>query len=229
MDDKIETTAKVIDKITARRTDGKKVYIAFDEYNVWYRARGEGQRGRRILEERYNLEDALVIATLLNSLVNHADVVKIANMAQLVNVIAPIFTSDQGLFLQTIYYPLQLFAKNVKGNSLMLDVDVEGYRTKQWSDVPYLDVSGAVDGSTLWLNVVNRHKDQPIDATISLEDKSFARALTVAEVNGPDIKASNDFDKTAVRAESRTAAADGKSAQYRFPPHSFTQLKADLA
>ncbi|HEU4617321.1 MAG TPA: alpha-L-arabinofuranosidase C-terminal domain-containing protein [Gammaproteobacteria bacterium] len=230
MDDKIETTAKVIDGVLAGRTDGKKVHIAFDEYNVWYRERGASQRGRRILEERYNLEDALVIATLLSSLVNHADVVKIANMAQLVNVIAPIFTSDEGLFLQTIYYPLQLFAKNVKGESLKLEVDVPSYTTKQWSDVPYLDVSGAIDGDTLLLNVVNRHQDQAIDTTISLDDKSFAGALAVAEVNGPDIKAVNDFGKTLVRAESRpAAAASGKAAQYRFPPHSFTQLKARLA
>jgi len=229
MDDKIETTAKVIEKATASRTDGKKIHIAFDEYNVWYRARGDGQRGRQILEERYNLEDALVVATFLNSLVNHADVVKIANMAQLVNVIAPIFTSDEGLFLQTIYYPLQLFAKNVKGNSLKLDVDVPGYKTKQWSDVPYLDVSGAIDGNTLLLNVVNRHKDQPIDATIALDDKSFAGELAIAEVNGADIKAGNDFGKTDVRAQSRAATANGKTAQYRFPAHSFTQVKAQLA
>lgn len=229
MDDKIETTAKVIDGVLAGRTDGKKVYIAFDEYNVWYRARGNDQRGRRILEERYNLEDALVVATLLNSLVNHADVVKIANMAQLVNVIAPIFTSDEGLFLQTIYYPLQLFARNVKGNSLKVAVDVPSYKTKQHDDVPYLDVSGAVDGKTLILNVVNRHKDQPIETTISIDDKSFSGALAIAEVNGPDIKAGNDFGKTAVRAQTRTAAARGKTAQYGFPPHSFTQLKAQLA
>jgi alpha-N-arabinofuranosidase len=229
MDDKIETTAKVIDGVLAGRTDGKKIYIAFDEYNVWYRARGDKERGRRILEEHYNLEDALVVATFLNSLVNHADVVKIANMAQLVNVIAPIFTNDQGLFLQTIYYPLQLFAKNVRGNSLKLDVDVPAYTTKQLGDVPYLDVSGAIDGNTLLLNVVNRHKDQAIDATIALDDKAFAGMLAVAEVNGPDIKTSNDFGKNEVRTESRTARAQGKTAQYRFPPHSFTQLKAQLA
>jgi alpha-N-arabinofuranosidase len=70
----------------------RRIYLSWDEYNVWYRARGATQRGRRILEERYNLEDALVIATFLSSFVNHAHIVKMANMAQLVNVIAPIFT-----------------------------------------------------------------------------------------------------------------------------------------
>ena len=228
MDDKIETTAAVIERAISSRKDDKKIHIAFDEYNVWYRARGDSQRGRRILEERYNLEDALVVATLLNSIVNHADIVKIANMAQMVNVIAPIFTSDDGLFLQTIYYPLQLFARNTKGSSLALDVDVPSYRSRQFSRVPYLDVSGAIDGNTLLLNVVNRHRDLPIETTIALEDKSFAGGLAISEVNGPDIKAENDFDRTLVSTQSRTATAAGQLASYSFPPHSFTQLKATL-
>ena len=209
---------------------------SFDEWNVWYRARGgrfaNGQRtvAPHLLEEPYNLEDALVVATMLNSFVNHAHIVKMANMAQLVNVIAPIFTNEQGLYLQTIYYPLQLFAKNAHGQSLKLDVDVPGYNTKQWHDVPYLDVSGAVDGNTLVLNVVNRHKDQAIEATIALEDKSFAGgSLGIAEVNGPGIKSGNDFGKSEVTAQSRTAKAQGKSVQHRFPAHSFTQLTARLA
>ncbi len=144
MDDKIETTAKVIDGVAGRAAPTARRCTSHSTSTTSGTARAAtSQRGRRILEERYNLEDALVVATFLNSLVNHADVVKIANMAQLVNVIAPIFTNDEGLFLQTIYYPLQLFAKNVHGNSLKLDVEVPGYKTKQWNDVPYLDVSGA--------------------------------------------------------------------------------------
>jgi alpha-N-arabinofuranosidase len=228
MDDKIETTAAVIERATRDRTDGKKIHIAFDEYNVWYRARGDDQRGRRILEERYNLEDALVVATLLNSLVNHADVVKIANMAQMVNVIAPIFTSEDGLFLQTIYYPLQLFARNAKGNALAVDVDVPGYRSRQFGRVPYLDVSGTIDGNSVLLNVVNRHRDQAVETAISIEDRAFAGPFEVAEVNGPDIKAENDFGQTLVSTRTSTAATDGNRAIYRFSPHSFTQLKATL-
>ena len=106
-----------------RRPRNRRIYIAWDEWNVWYRARGAQQRGRRILEERYNLEDALVVATFLNSFVNHAHIIKMANMAQLVNVIAPIFTNEKGMFLQTIYYPLQLFANNTKGKALELFVE----------------------------------------------------------------------------------------------------------
>jgi len=117
-------------------TAGRQMYIAWDEWNVWYRARGDRERGRRILEEHYNLEDALVIATFLNTFINNAHIVKIANLAQLVNVIAPIFTSETGLFLQTIYYPLQLFASNSFGTALELFVDAPTYSSKRSPKTP---------------------------------------------------------------------------------------------
>jgi len=238
MDQKIETVAGIIDAALATRTDhvtgalakdGRRIYIAFDEWNVWYRARGDSQRGRRILEEHYNLEDALVVAGFLNSLVNHADVVKIANLAQLVNVIAPIFTNDKGLFLQTIYYPLQLFSRNVKGKSLALFVDGPSYKTKRFDKVPTIDASASLDGNDLVLNVVNRHQSEAIAVAIGLEDRTFSGAVAVAEVNGPDIKAENDFGKTLVATRTSSVNAGGNNLNYSFPPHSYTQLKARLA
>src|SRR4029434_3070245 len=135
-----------------------KIHIAWDEWNVWYRARGPQQRGRRILEEHYNLEDALVVATFLNSFVNHAHSLKMATMAALVNVIAPIFTSEKGLFLQTIYYPLQLFAKNTRGKALDLFVEGPNYESKRFGLTPYLSASAGYDNGALVLNVVNRHR-----------------------------------------------------------------------
>jgi alpha-N-arabinofuranosidase len=79
------------------------------------------------------------------------------------------------------------------------------------------------------INVVNRHKDQAIDAVITLEDKSFAGAVAVSEVNGPDIKAENDFGKTLVATRTSSVSASGTGLTYNFPPHSYTQLKARLA
>ena len=189
---------------------------------------GAQQRGRRILEEHYNLEDALVVATFLNSFVNHAHIVKIANMAQLVNVIAPIFTDERRMFLQTIYYPLQLFANHTKGKALELFVDSPKYKSPRFDDVPYLDISAGYDNGTLVLNVVNRHPTQAIGTDIEAEDKQFEGSVAVSEVNGPDIKAENDFDKTNVRATDRSVTADGHRLRYNFPPHSFTMLKARL-
>ncbi|MEJ7682147.1 MAG: alpha-L-arabinofuranosidase C-terminal domain-containing protein [Segetibacter sp.] len=120
----------MIDQVmqSANRTGRHPIYIAWDEYNVWYRARsGEAARGKRALEEKYNLEDALVISGFLNAFIRNADIVKMANMARLVNVIAPIFTNETGMFKQPIYYPLQLFANNAYGTSLDIFTDCKTY------------------------------------------------------------------------------------------------------
>jgi alpha-N-arabinofuranosidase len=228
LDQRIKTAEGIIDAALSGQPGNRKIYLAWDEWNVWYRARGAAERGRRILEERYNLEDALVVATFLNSFVNHAQIIKMANMAQLVNVIAPMFTNDQGLFLQTIYYPLQLFANNSKGKALELFSEGPKYKCARFDDVPYLDVSAAFDNGSLVLNVVNRHRDQAIETSFDLEDKTYSGAVAVSEVNGPDIKAENDFGKTTVQTVERSVSASGKSLRYSFPPHSYTMLKTRL-
>src|SRR5688572_28602268 len=158
----------------AIRPNKDPIYIAWDEYNVWYRARrGAAARGKNALEEKYNLEDALVVAGFLNAFIRNADVVKMANMAQLVNVIAPIFTNETGMFKQTIFYPLQLFANNVYGTSLNVFVDSKTYDTQkfflglgetttQQTGVPYLDVSATYKDGEIILCVVNRHKDEAL-------------------------------------------------------------------
>jgi alpha-N-arabinofuranosidase len=228
LQERIKVTEGVIDGALAGQTPRRKLFIAWDEWNVWYRARGNTQRGRRILEERYNLEDALVVATFLNAFVNHAHIVKIANMAQLVNVIAPMFTNEQGMFLQTIYYPLQLFAANTKGAALELFHDGPKYKSTHFDDVPYLDASASIDNGTLVINVVNRHKDQAIETEVDVEDKQFTGPVAVSEVNGPDIKAENDFGKTVVKTVNKSASADGRKLRYTFPPHSYTMLKVNV-
>jgi alpha-N-arabinofuranosidase len=138
------------------------------------------------------------------------------------------FTNEKGLFLQTIYYPLQLFANNSKGKSLELFVDSPKYSSKRFADVPFLDSSAAYDNGALVLNVVNRHPDRAIETDFETEDKKFAGAVEVWEVNGPDIKAENDFDSTKVRAVQRSASAQGNRLSYSFPPHSYTMLKVRL-
>ncbi|MDQ6698848.1 MAG: alpha-N-arabinofuranosidase, partial [Acidobacteriota bacterium] len=229
LNERIKTAEGTIRAALSGEPGNRKIYIAWDEWNVWYRARGNKERGRRILEERYNLEDALVVATFLNAFVNNSHVVKIANMAQMVNVIAPIFTNETGLFLQTIYYPLQLFANNSKGKALQLAIDSPTYTSKRFGEVPCLDASAAYYEGSLVLNVVNRQENQAIETDFDLEDKQFAGPVEVSEVNGPDIKAENDFGSTKVATAIRATTAQGRKLHYRFPPHSYTMLKAKLA
>ena len=197
-------------------------------------------RGTRALEEIYNLEDALVIAGFLNVFVRNADIVKMANMAQLVNVIAPIFTNDEGMYKQTIFYPLQLFANNVPGTSLDVFVDCETYdtetfniglgeQTTQQEDVPYLDVSAVYKDGEVIINVVNRHKDQSITADILSQEGDFSGSFSVFEVNGPDVKSGNTFGKEIVKTVQKDdIRVKGDSFTYSFPAHSFTMLKGKI-
>lgn len=225
----------------ANRGRRDPVYIAWDEYNVWYRARtSESMRGTRALEEHYNLEDALVVAGFLNVFIRNADIVKMANMAQLVNVIAPIYTSDEGMFRQTIYFPLQLFAQNAHGTSLDVHVDCDTYDTEQFfiglgetttqqSDVPYLDVSATYQDNEIVLCVVNRHLEEPITTDILCQTGQFDGNFEVYEVNGPDIKTMNDFGKETVQSvRKEELRARGELIEYTFPPHSFTLLKGRI-
>jgi alpha-L-arabinofuranosidase len=225
----------------ADRGDRDPIYIAWDEYNSWYRARtDETMAGTRALEEHYNLEDALVIAGFLNAFVRNADIVKMANMAQLVNVIAPIFTNEKGMFKQTIYYPLQLFSKNVSGTALDLHVDCDKYNTDEFfvglgesttkqTGVPYLDVSATYNNGEVTLNVVNRNKDKAITTDIISQSGDFEGELSVIEVNGPDVKADNDFGKTTVETKAKPSVkAKANVLTYSFLPHSFTQIKGKI-
>jgi alpha-N-arabinofuranosidase len=101
----------------------QKLWLSFDEWNVWYRRRGgDGGRTRapHLLEEVYNLEDALLVGGFCNSLMRHADRVRVACLAQLVNVIAPIATNANGLLRQTTYYPYAWALQCARGDVLDL-------------------------------------------------------------------------------------------------------------
>ena len=161
-------------------------------------------------------------------------------MAQLVNVIAPIFTNEKGLFLQTIYYPLQLFAQNVKGTALNVFVDSPTYkntppgppaiqRPAQQNEIPLLDVSAAINGNEIVICVVNRDKDKAITTDIISQEGNFTGNFEVYEVNGPDIKSENDFNKTNVKTTKKAdIKASGQKITYSFAPHSFTLIKGRI-
>jgi alpha-N-arabinofuranosidase len=226
---------------TANRSGRPPIYIAYDEYNVWYRARTtESMKGTRALEEKYDLEDALVIGGFLNVFIRNADIIKMANMAQLVNVIAPVFAEDKGMFKQTIYYPLELFANNMRGTALDVFVNCPTYNTEEFNiglgetktkqtNVPYLDVSATYKDGEVVLCIVNRNKDQAIKTDIISQTGEFSGAIKVFEVNGPDIKSANDFGVENVKTVSKPdLASKGNSVTYSFPPHSLTMLRGNL-
>jgi alpha-N-arabinofuranosidase len=117
----------------------------------------------------------------------------------------------------------------VHGTALEVFVDSPTYATKRFDKVPYLDVSASLDGGAVMLNVVNRHPDRDIEAEIEPQDARFAGALDIATVNGPALKTTNGFGSENVKTVKSTESLRGSKAVYRFPAHSFTQIKATLA
>ncbi|HXH08148.1 MAG TPA: alpha-L-arabinofuranosidase C-terminal domain-containing protein [Vicinamibacterales bacterium] len=225
----IDTTAALIREVQARRRSPRPIYIAYDEWNVWYRAGvKEG------LEEIYTFEDALATALFFNAFFRRADVVKMANLAQLVNVIAPIMTRRDGLFLQPTYFPFVEYGKQ-RGN-LALDVWMTAptYTLPNRPPLPYLDVSASYDprSRTIFLNVLNRSRNRDLPARIVNQEGRLSPEIGVWELNHPDLKATHTFgDDQKVRPVARTARVgieDG-GFTYTFPAHSLTILRLSLA
>ncbi|MBS1790031.1 MAG: alpha-N-arabinofuranosidase [Acidobacteria bacterium] len=224
----INVTASQIKEAQNRQQNPRPIYIAYDEWNVWYRAFNEKK-----LEEPYNFEDALAMGMFFNSFFRHADVVKMANLAQMVNVIAPITTNKQGLFLQTIYFPLVEFTKQKNNQSLDVFVSAPTYKVGNRPALPYLDVSTTYNAAekTLYVNVLNRSKDKDITTRIDNQEGQLTNAIDVWELNHPDLKATHTFgDDKKVRPVTRniTATVENNGFNYTFPAHSLTILRLRL-
>jgi alpha-N-arabinofuranosidase len=233
----LRTVRATIDRARYEGRIEHPIYVAYDEWNVWFRERAAETQ----LEERYTLSDALAVATYLNVFARNCETVKIANLAQMVNVIAPIRTSEDDLFLQTIYHPLRLCAEHMQ--PIVLDAYVEcekhalqdeasswPHRVADMGPFDVLDVSATRDesGRNLTLVVVNRDPDREARTTVRLTDAAFDGTVTAYEVAGEEPGATNDFGREKVGVSERSLEAKGDSFEHDFPACSITVLRAGL-
>lgn len=216
------------DETSGRRLKGP-VPIAVDEWNVWYRTAGANTgTPPHQLEEVYDLQDALVVAMHLNAFIRHAATVRMANLAQLVNVIAPIVTSDNGLLLQTIFHPLEQYRHTT--GTVALDAWWEGetFDGGAYRGVRTLDVAASVDpeGKQLSVHVVNRDPEQPQDVDIELAAGCFTGDLRISTVTGPSLSATNTFARPDSVAATETSQEIPSSDRFRYslPPRSVSAL-----
>ncbi len=238
LEDYVDTVAAVLRYVKAKTRSRHDVYLSWDEWNVWYKAREEADRrgdwkeAPHLLEEVYNLEDALVVAQWLNVFLRKSNVVKIACIAQIVNVIAPMLTSADDLLKQTIYYPLLMFSQMASGNSLDLLVESPRYETKKFGDMPLLDVSSAHDAgagaNTIF--IVNRSLTERMPLEIHWQDVKPKRVTSAQQLTGSDPKAHNSWDnpkQITAQAIYAPRIIDGV-AELSLPPLSFTALGVEL-
>jgi alpha-N-arabinofuranosidase len=226
IDEQIESMDSICKAAQRTKRLKKRVYLSFDEWNVWYRARtgahmdGRGKFAPHLLEEIYNLEDALVAAEFLNSFIRHADSVKIANIAQIVNVIAPILTRGDEMVLQTIFYPIEMFTKRRRGKSMRIVVDGPGYDSKSFGPAKYLDTSAILSGKQLSVFAVNRSLEEGMDLEIRVGGARIEKLSSGEIVSGGDPKASNTFEQPnrIVAREFQEASVANGNARLKLPP-----------
>jgi alpha-L-arabinofuranosidase len=236
MERQIAETLSVCDMVRGHKRSPKKLWLSFDEWNVWYRANdGDGHRAEapHLLEEIYNLEDALLVGGLINTLIRNADRVKIACLAQLINVIAPIMTNADGLFRQTIYYPYAWALQYARGTVLNLAVDSPTYEVPDLDKVPYVDIAATLDerAGTVTLFALNRDLSKAQKLELQWQDQSSSKPTTGSLLTGSDLKASNSFAAPQrVSPQSFTVpAGKGTRIEFELPARSYVVMQWALS
>ena len=253
MDSFIEEVVAIADGVAARRRSTRRIMLSFDEWNVWYRTRRvrtdrvkEGWPiAPPILEEIYNMEDALVFGGACISLLNHADRVKSACLAQLVNVIAPIMTETGGpAWRQTIFWPFAHMSRLGRGSVLKALVKSDTYPASYYDprgsedlyvklpETPFLKASAVADDNG-GLNLFLLNRDLKGEVEVTLDARGFGR-LTVAEASElrhDDLKAINSKDAPdAVRPTPLAPAQiDGNRIKLTLKPASWNVVRLAAA
>lgn len=206
----INSVVSICDSVQSKRHSKKRINISFDEWNVWYHSNeADGKlkkwtKAPHLLEDVYNFEDALLVGSILITLLRHCDRVKVACLAQLVNVIAPIMTSDTGAWKQTIYYPFYYTSRYGRGKVLETVADGPVYESKRCGKVPFLDSAAVWDEKkdAVTLFAVNKDLREDMELTCDLrqlEGYRIAEHVVLTNDDGKAVDTESDPDRVAPR------------------------------
>jgi alpha-L-arabinofuranosidase len=240
MERQILEIGAVCDYVQGLQKSPKRLWLSFDEWNVWYRARtGAAVDGNRafapkLLEEVYNLEDALLVGGFINSLLRQSERVRIACLAQIVNVIAPLMTNERSVLRQSIFYPYAWALQHASGRVLDLAVESETYAIAgeglqrdfaRDDQVPFVDVTVTFDPKDGHACVLMLNRDTEAERELTLEwrDPTPTRVLACETLTGPDVKAFNTFEQPQVVVP-RTLEAPQAGARmtFKLPARSYS-------
>lgn len=198
----IKTVVSICDAVKGKKHSRKQVNLSFDEWNVWYHSNQQDQeiwkrdkwdRALPLLEDIYNFEDALLVGAMLITFLRNADRVKVACMAQLVNVIAPIMTRNGGgVWAQTIFWPLMHASQYGRGTALRPVLDSPKYDCSDYTDVPLVDATATLgDDGSVTIFAVNRDLKDDIALEADLRAFGDLRVLEHIVLHHDDVKAVN--------------------------------------
>jgi alpha-N-arabinofuranosidase len=189
MDGFIKTVVSTIDYVKAVKRAKKDIHISFDEWNVWYHSFEKDRKiepwqiAPPLLEEDYNFADALLVGCMIITLLRHADRVKIACLAQLVNVLAPITTVKGGIaYRQTIYYPFLHASNYGHGLVLFLKIDSPKYDSKLYTDVPVLETIATYNEEEESISIFAVNRDVKEELLVEYNLKGFENYKVVENI-----------------------------------------------
>ena len=198
----IQTVISICDAVGGTRHSSKKLNLSFDEWNIWYHSLEQDEQIKKqnrwgqslpLLEDIYNFEDALLAGSILITFLRHADRVKIACLAQLVNVIAPIMTRlGGGVWAQTIYWPFLHASQYGRGTALRPVIESPFYACKAHDRVPCIDAAAVLhDNGDVTIFAVNRSQTDAIALTADLRAFGDLMLSEHIELHHDDVKAVN--------------------------------------
>src|SRR6476469_1378615 len=225
----LDTLSGLLRCVKAKLRSNHNVLLSWDEWNVWYKdrsGRGGWQAAPHLSEEVYNLEDALVVAQWMSVFLRRRDVLDIACIAQIVNTISPLLTTNDQLLRQTTFYPFVLFSNHAAGQSLQPLTSAPESDTKLFGPMPLLDVSASYDqandrGAVF---IVNRSQSEAVTADIDWQGAAPGQVAAAYQLAGSDPKAVNTFAQPNTIAPKQLDGLkiDGGRITLRLPPLSFT-------
>jgi alpha-N-arabinofuranosidase len=227
----VDTLDGTLRYVKAKRRSSHDVFLSWDEWQVWYKGdptHGEWTEAPHLAEETYNLEDALVVAQWLNVFLRKSRVLKIACVAQVVNIISWLQTRRDGLLKQTSFYPFKLVSNFARGHALDVLVRAPLVETAKYGDVPVLDVSASYDAATGAgaVFIVNRSQADAVLTELAWQDGRQVTAIAAWQLAGTDVKAANTWvqpNRIVPQAVAAPQIREGKTT-LRMPPLSFTTV-----
>ena len=241
MDRMIEAVIVTADHVGAKLRSKKKIKLSFDEWNVWYASRFHGippledwPVAPRQLEDQYDVTDAVVVGSLLISLLRHSDRVTSAAQAQLVNVIAPIMTEPGGpAWRQTIFHPFALTSRHARGDVLRIEPDSPRYETARYGDVPVLDAVATWDEEARAATVLAVNRDQERPLTLEVDVRALPvdivrEALTLADDDRAARNTAEQPDRVVPRPNTTAQLTAGRL-RVELPPVSWSVLRLGAA
>ncbi len=236
MDRFIRTVAGIADRVAAKNGSAKRLGISFDEWNVWYLSRhqaqetaGEWRQAPRLCEDAYTVADAVVVGSLLMTLVRHSDRVAIACQAQLVNTISAIRTEPNGpAWRQSIFHPFALTAAHARGEVLAAAPDGPRYATERYGEVPVVDAVATHDPGDGAVSIfsVNRSATETVEFEVDLSAIPGYEVIEHVVLADDDYHAVNtqlDPDRVVPR-QAAWSAEDG-AVKIALPPVSWSMLR----